>query len=117
MSFRTDKIRGKHPITPKKGILKKQLTGKTTDTIHVKNETIKLRKKGKDELISVDSGHGIYNKIIIKNGIVSPDHRILEAIISIWSDIPDDVKKTVKEIRVSETPEGNHAVGTWEGKK
>lgn len=101
----------KHPIHNKKGITDKQMYFKTSDTIKVKNQTVKLRKKGKDELISVDSGHGIHNKIIIKNGIISPNNSILDAIVSIWSDIPNDVKKTVKRIEIRET-KGPYS-GTW----
>lgn len=84
--------------------------------IKTKSETIKIGRKGNDEIVGIDTGK-IHNKIVIKNGIISPNHNVIEAIIGIWSEIPDDVKKTVKEIRVSETKDGSGAFGMWESKK
>lgn len=111
--YTTNKNRKSHPIYAKKGITEKQFKQlNTKDRIKIDNEIIKIKPKGNDQIVGIDSGK-IHNKITIKNGIISPNHTVLEAIVSIWSDVPDDIKKLVKKIVIKETEEYS---GEWNDK-
>ena len=81
MSFRTDKTRGAHPITPRKGISEKKL-GSNFDKIHVakpvQSDVMRLER----QLESVKKEFGEY----------SPEYRISRSFHRSWNAV-DDMKK------------------------
>lgn len=86
MSFRHDKVRGNHPITPKKGISVKKL-GQNLDKIPVAStvqaDTLRLEK----QLESVRKEFGEY----------SPEYRISRSFHKSWN-AADDLKKKYGKI-------------------
>lgn len=86
MSFRTDKVRGRHPITPRKGISERNL-GHNSDKIAIQRTKESDAQRLERQLEPARKEFG-YN---------SPEYRISKNFYESWNDA-DDLKKKYGKI-------------------